>query len=120
MADDDVITELNLTSPPPIYQFNISDVKSSECYVTTKEDFENLDVFHFWFGGCLSLVIAVPGFFGNIGAAYVLSQKGENKTFMQHQVEHHSLRVIHNWNELVNKRIYLKYYSSMAMGKAAV
>ena len=98
MADDDVITELNLTSPPPIYQFNVSDVKSSECYVTTKEDFENLDVFHFWFGGCLSLVIAVPGFFGNIGAAYVLSQKGENKTFMQHQVEHHSLRVIIGMN----------------------
>ena len=40
--------------------------------------FKDLDVFNLWFGGCLSLVIAVPGFFGNIGAAYVLSQKGQS------------------------------------------
>lgn len=63
----------NLSREEAIYKY--------DCSSSTNDDRRLQEAFNFWFGGCVSLIIAVPGFFGNIGAAYVLSLKDMRNSF---------------------------------------
>ena len=64
--------QLNLTAEHAMDWYGCTNASNDERKV--------LEAFNVWFGGGLSLAIAIPGFFGNIGAAYVLSQKGIHRT----------------------------------------
>ena len=48
-----------------------------DCPFYTEEWEIRLEDITFWVEGVLCIVIAIPGFLGNISSAYVLSRKGE-------------------------------------------
>ena len=54
-----------------------SDDDGIDCPFYTEEWEIRLEDITFWVEGVLCIVIAIPGFLGNISSAYVLSRKGE-------------------------------------------
>ena len=52
--------------------------EGQECPQFTQAQYDTYQSTSYWVEGVLCLLIAVPGFLGNIGSAFILSTKGQS------------------------------------------